>query len=74
MGDQNEFFSVYGEGRQYANERQEGLKLFRASVKLTKASWSIVGIVLASSLTFIALWVVPRAHAGAQFIVQRLVH
>jgi len=74
MDDQNEFFSVYGEGRNYAKLRQEGLKLFKASIKVTKASWSLVGLVLAGGLTIVAFWTVQRAHAGTQFIIQRLNH
>lgn len=74
MSDQNEFFNVYGEGRHYATRRQEGLKLFRAAVKVTKASWNLVDVVLAGALTLMALWAVQRAHAGAQFIIQRFTH
>jgi hypothetical protein len=74
MDDQNEFFSVYGEGRSYAKQRQQGLKLLRASIRGTTASWSFVGVVLAGSLTLVALWTVQRAHAGAQFVIQRFTH
>ena len=74
MDDQNEFFSVYGETGNYATRRQEGLKLFRASIKATKASWALVGVVLSAGLTMAAVAAVQRAHAGAQFIIQRLNH
>jgi hypothetical protein len=71
MDDHEEFFSMYGEGRNYGKRRQEGLKLFRASIKLTKAFLSLVDVALASGLTLAALWAVQRAHAGAQFVIQR---
>jgi len=71
MGDQNEFFSLYGEGRNYAKRRQEGLRLFKASIKVTKASWSLVGLAFAGCLTVVSFWAVQRAHAGAQFVIQR---
>jgi heme/copper-type cytochrome/quinol oxidase subunit 4 len=74
MGDQNEFFSLYGEGHNYAKRRQEGLRLFKASIQVTKAAWNLIGIVFVCVLTVIALWAVPRAHAGAQFIIQRFTH
>jgi hypothetical protein len=71
MDDHKGFFSVYREGRNCGKRRQEGLKLLRASIKLTKASLRLADVALASGLTLAALWAVQRALAGAQFVIQR---
>lgn len=71
MHDQDEFFSVYGNGGGFAERRQEGLKLFKASLprRATKAAWGVAGILIAGGLALIAQSAVPQAHAGAVFIL-----